>query len=77
MIEELGIALLMLDFGQLWAIYDFVQHIAQNQVRLWATYYTKSHTTLGDMMGPTILHKIFGTFSYVFSKFLKIFTIKS
>ena len=34
MTDELIIALLMLDFGQVWARYDFVQHVAQNLIRL-------------------------------------------
>ena len=49
MIDELTIALLTMDFGQVWARYDFVQPVAQNRMRLWATCFTKSHTTLGNV----------------------------
>ena len=51
MIDELTIALLTLDFGQVWARYDFVQRVAQNLIRLWAICCTKSHMTFGNMMG--------------------------
>ena len=34
--DELAIALLTLDFGQVWAGYDFVQQVAQNRIQLWA-----------------------------------------
>ena len=48
-IDELTIPSLTIDFGQVWARYNFVQHIAQNWVRLWTTCFTKSHMTLGNM----------------------------
>ena len=58
--DEMGIALLTSDFGEVWARYDFTervaqnrsdfgQHVAQNRVQLWATGCTKSHTTLGKI----------------------------
>ena len=51
MIDELPIALLTSDFGQVWVRYDFVQRVAQNLIRLWATCCTKSHMTFCNMMG--------------------------
>ena len=48
MMDELTIALLTLEFGQVWARYDFVQRVAQHRIRLWVTCFTKSHTTLGN-----------------------------
>ena len=51
MINELTIASLTSDLGQVWARYDFVQRVAQNLIRRWATCCTKSHTTFCNMMG--------------------------
>ena len=53
MMDELTITLLTSEFGQVWARYDFVQRVAQNRSRLWATCCTKSHRAFGNM-----LHKI-------------------
>ena len=50
MMDELTIALLTSEFGQVCSRYDFVQRVAQNRVRLWASCFTKSHTTLGNML---------------------------
>ena len=49
--DELAIALLTSDFGQAWARNDFLQRVSQNLIRPWASCYTKSHTTLGNMRG--------------------------
>ena len=66
MIDELIIALLTSEFGQVWARYDLVQCAAQNWIRLWATCFTKSHTTLGkvlykiahEFVSPGLLNRI-------------------
>ena len=56
--DELTIALLTSEFGQdktlgnvVYKIAsDFGQHALQNRIRLWATCFTKSNPTLGNML---------------------------
>ena len=50
MMDELTIALLTSEFGQVWARYDFVSPGLQNCIRLCKSWFTKSHKTLGNML---------------------------